>query len=72
MLANFGREREHVLQRRAVFERPLAGALNYGAIGERIAERDSEFDDACARVDGCEDDLFCGGEIGIAASYVGD
>src|ERR1039458_2390298 len=72
MLANFRGESEYVLQRRAVFERPLTGALNHRAIGERIAEWDSEFDYTRTCVDGGEDDLASSREVGIAAGYIGD
>lgn len=72
MLANFRGESEYVLERCSVFKSSLAGALDDRAIGERIAERDSEFDHARACVDGCEDDFARGGKVGIAAGYVGD
>ena len=55
-----------------MFKGPLAGALNNGTIGERIAEGNSEFDDARARLDRGEDDFSRGGEIGIAAGDVSD
>ena len=72
MLANFGGEFEHVLKRRSVLEGALAGTLDYGTIGERIAEWNAEFDDACAGLDACEDNFSCCGEIGVAAGDVGD
>ena len=55
-----------------MFKRPLAGALDDWAIGERIAERNAEFNHARAGVDGCEDDLARGGEVRVAAGYIGD
>jgi len=72
MLANFGRQCEDVLQRDSILKCPLAGALDDRAIGKRIAEWDSEFDHACTRVDSREDDFARGGEVGVAAGYVGD
>lgn len=55
-----------------MLEGALAGALNYGAIGQRIAEWDTEFDDARTSFNGSENDFACGREVGIAAGYVGD
>lgn len=72
MFADFSGQSEHVLQRRAMFERSLAGALNDGSIGERIAKRNAKFNHARACVDGCEDDVARGGKVGIAAGHVGD
>ena len=72
MLADFGGEFQDVLKACAVLEGALAGALDDGSIGERIAEGNAEFDDACACFDGGENDFACCGEIGIAAGYVGD
>ena len=72
MLAYFGGELEHVLEARAVFECALAGALDDGTIRKRIAERNAEFDDTCARFNGRENDFARGREIGISAGYVGD
>ena len=72
MLANLGGQFQHVLERGAVLQSAFAGALDHGTIGERIAEWNAEFDHARAGVDGGEDDLPRGGEIRIAAGYVGD
>ena len=55
-----------------MLERPLAGALDDRPIGQRIAERDAEFDHARTRLDCCQDDLASGGKIGVATRYVGD
>ena len=72
MFTDFGGKREHVLERRGMFERPLAGALNDRTISKGIAERNAQLNHARACVAGCEDDLARGGEIGIAAGHVGD
>ena len=72
MLAYFGGEFKDVLEGGSVLERALAGALDNGTIGERIAEGHSEFDDACARFDRGEDHFARGVQIGIAAGDVGD
>jgi hypothetical protein len=72
MFANLGGERKHVSQRHSLFKRPLAGALDDWAIGERITERDAEFNYARAGVDGSANDVACGGEVRVAAGYVGD
>src|ERR1017187_2804544 len=72
MLANFGGKREHVLKRRSVFKRPLAGALDNRPIGERIAEGNAELNHTRTRVDGRQDDLARGGKVGVAAGHVGD
>src|SRR5580658_5832520 len=72
MLADFCGEREHVLERSSMFERPLAGALNHRPIGQRIAEGNSQLNHTRARVDSCEDHLTRRGEVGVATSYVGD
>ena len=53
-------------------ERALAGALNDWSIGEGVAEGNSEIDHACTCFDGSENHIACGGEVGIAAGYVGD
>ena len=58
------------LQRRSMLERALAGALNHGTVGERVAEGDAELDDARTGLDRREDDVARGREVGIAASYV--
>ncbi len=55
-----------------MFKRPLACALNDRAIGERIAEGNTQLNNARTRINGCQDDFTCGGEVGIAAGYVGD
>ena len=72
MFADFGGECEHVLERCSVLEGALAGALDDWSIGERVAEGNSEFDHACTCVDGCENHIACGDEVGIAAGYVDD
>ena len=72
MLADFGREFEHMLEARAVLEGAFAGTLDYGTIGQRIAEWDAEFDYARACFNGSENDFACGGKIGVTAGYIGD
>src|SRR5260370_40300915 len=72
MFPNFGGEREHVLQRRATFERPLAGALDNRTIGERIAEGDTQLNHTRPRIDSSQYDLARGSKVGVAAGYVGD
>src|SRR6202521_1171297 len=72
MLTNFGGECEHILQRHSLFKRPLAGALDDRAVGERIAEGDTQFNYTRTRIDGCEDDIARGGEVGVATGHVGD
>src|SRR5882762_10270597 len=72
MFANFGGEREHVLERHSLLKRPLAGALDDRAIGERIAEGDTQFNHTRTRVDGGGDDFASRREVGVAAGYVGD
>src|ERR1700739_4262626 len=56
----------------SMLEWPLAGALDYGAIGERVAERNTEVNDARARFDSRENHFARRGQIGIAAGYVSD
>ena len=72
MLTDFSGEFKNMLKRSSVLEGALAGALDDRPIGERIAERDSEFDDARSGFDGGENDFARGGEVGIAAGYVCD
>jgi hypothetical protein len=72
MLANFGGKREHVLKRRSVFKRPLAGALDNRPIGERIAEGDPQLNHTRTRVNGCQDNLACSDKVRVAAGDVGD
>ena len=50
----------------------LAGALNDWSIGERVAEGNAEFDDACSCFNGRENHIAGGCEVGIAAGYVSD
>ena len=61
-----------MLKARSLLEGTLAGPLDYGAVSKRIAERNSKLDDARACFDGGENDFACGGEVGIAAGYIGD
>jgi hypothetical protein len=61
-----------MFKRSSVLQGSFAGTLDDGSVGNRIAERDAEFDDGGARVDSGEDDFARGGEVGIAAGYVGD
>jgi hypothetical protein len=72
LLADLGGKFEHVLKRSFVLKGALAGALDNGSIGDRIAEWDAKLDSARARFDGGEDHVARGGEIGIAAGDVGD
>ena len=72
MLRIFRGELQHSAKRCAVFQRPLAGALDNGSVGHRITERHSEFDHARAGFDRGEHDVSRGREIGIAAGDVGD
>ena len=72
VLANLGGECKHVLQRSAMFKRPLACSLDDGPISKRIAERYAKFNDAGASFNGGENDLARCGEIRVAARYVGD
>ena len=59
---NFAREGENVLEPRAARECALAGALDDGAIGKRIAERHAELDHVGARIDGRDGDFARGVE----------
>jgi len=72
MLTNLSGKRKHVLKRRSVLERPLTGALDDRPIGKRIAERHTQFNHARTRVNGCQNDLARGREVGVAAGYVSD
>ena len=60
------------MKRSAMFKRSLAGALNDWSVGERIAERNAELDDACSCFNGSENYIAGGCEVGIAAGYVSD
>ncbi len=55
-----------------MLEGALAGALNHWSIGERVAEGNAEFDDACSCFNGRENHIAGGCEVGIAAGYVSD
>lgn len=72
MLADFGGEFKHVLQRCAVLKGAFTGTLDDGSVSERITERNTQFDHARARIDGGEDHLSRGGKVRIAARYIGD
>ena len=65
-------EREDVGEAGAVGDGALAGALDDGAVGEGIGERDAELEDVGAGVDGGERDVAGGGEVGVAGGEVGD
>jgi hypothetical protein len=55
-----------------VFECALAGSLDDWAVGDWVAEGDTEFDGAGASFDGRENNFARGGEIRISAGNVGD
>ena len=55
-----------------MLEGALAGSLDNRPIGNGIAERDTELDDAGSGIDGGEDNFFGCSEIGVAAGDVGD
>src|SRR5579864_1177718 len=61
---------QYVFERDALPQRALAGPLDHGAVGHRIAERHPEFNDVRARTNGRERHLARGGEIRIAARKV--
>src|ERR1700730_13573965 len=65
-------EIDYAGERGAGFEGALGGALNGGAVGERIAEGDAEFDDVGAGFGKCEDELQRGVERRIPGGNVGD
>jgi len=54
------------------FQGALGGALDGGAVGERIAEGDAEFDDVGASFRESADKFVHGFEGGIASGDVGD
>ena len=68
--ANVARDGENVSQTRAAGESALAGALDDGTIAERVAERDAELDDVCARVNGGDGDAAGRVERRIAGRQV--
>ena len=53
-------------------EGALAGALDDGTVGERIAEGNAQLEDVRARVDGGHRDVVRRREVGIADGEVGD
>lgn len=72
MLADLGSQGKHLLDGGVLLQCPLAGTLDYGAVGDGIAEWNSQLDDRRACIDGGKDDVARAGEVGIAAGYVGD
>ena len=70
--ADFANEIDHLGEGRVRFEGALGGALDCGAVGERIAERDAEFDDIGAGFGEGEDKFVRGVQCGIACGDVGD
>ncbi len=70
--AQFACERENIGERGAIGDGAMAGALDDGAIGERIAEGNTEFEDVGAGIDGGERDGARGGEVGVADGEVDD
>ena len=63
---------EDALERRAAGECACAGELVHDSIGERIAERDSDFHDVHSRAIEGGDEFARGGEIRIARAQVRD
>ena len=59
-----GGEGEYVVEAGAVLHGALAGALDDGAVGERIAEGDAELEDVRARINGGDGDVVGGREVG--------
>ena len=53
-------------------QRSLAGPLNHRPVSHRIAERNAQFNDLRAGVNGCQSDVQRGRKIGVAASKIGD
>ncbi len=50
----------------------MAGALNDGPVGERIAEGHAKFEDVGAGINRRERDGACGSEVGIADREIDD
>ena len=61
---------KHVGEARAACDGALGGPLNYGAIGEWIAERNAEFDDIGPVVDGGKRHLARRGEVWVTCGEV--
>ena len=70
--ANAAHQIEDAGQRGAGFQRAFGGALNGGAVGERIAERNAQLDDIGAGFGQGENELQRGVERRIAGGDVGD
>src|SRR5580698_1865377 len=70
--AESGGEGEDVVEAGTVLYGALAGALDDGAVSERIAEGDAELEDVRARVNGGDGDVVGSGEVGVAYRDVGD
>ena len=68
--ANLSGQHKHVFETGAAGESAFAGALNDGAVGERIAEGHAEFDHVRARIDGLKHDGARGIERGIAGGDI--
>lgn len=71
-LANLADEVDDLTKSGAGFESAFRGALDGGAVGERIAEGNAKFDDIGARIRESENKFVRGGESGIAGGDVGD
>src|SRR6266568_3944285 len=69
-LADAADEIEDAGKRGARFQGTFGGALDGGAVGERIAERDTEFDDVGASFRKFQDKLLCGIQGRIASGDV--
>ena len=71
-LANLPGNVEYPRQVSSVFQRTLAGALDYRAVGDRIAERHAQLDHIRTGANGRKCDVARSVEIRIAAGDVGD
>ena len=70
--ANFAARARTLARRDAAVNGAVHGALNDGAIGERIAEGNAELDDVSTGVDGGNGDVAGGGDGGVAGGEIDD
>ncbi len=71
-VANLAADAKDVGESRAFGDGALAGALDDGAVGEWVAERDAKLDDVGAGVDGGDGHVAGGREVGVARGEVDD